>query len=242
LLKVEIREVILVQFPLTVTAVIVGFIWEYKNLKKDNGIISKKDIFLNLKKFFLGVWPILFIIILVLGVKIDLLLSLVIVILLLLFINIKKLTLRIIKEIIRDDIDLSGVILIASIMIFKRTLQVSGGVEIIPEVFTRLGIHPFIVLFIIPFFIGMMTGLTPAAVGIGLPVLLPIIVQGEPNLYYAMLAFTGGFVGVMSSPVHLCLVVTRNYFKADMGKIYKMLILPLAIITLSALILVIVRT
>ena len=242
LLKVEIREVILVQIPLTITAVIVGFIWEYKNLKKDNGIISKKDIFLNFKKLFLGVWPILFIIILVLGVKIDLVLSLVIVILSLLFINIKKLNLRIIKEIVKNDIDLGVVILIAGIMIFKRMLQVSGGIEIIPEVFTKLGIHPFIVLFIIPFFIGMMTGLTPAAVGIGLPVLLPIIIQGEANLYYAMLAFTGSFVGVMISPMHLCLVVTKNYFKADMGKIYKMLILPLAIITLSALVLVIVRT
>ena len=242
LLKVEIREVILVQIPLTITAVIVGFIWEYKNLKKDNGIISKKDIFLNFKKLFLGVWPILFIIILVLGVKIDLVLSLVIVILSLLFINIKKLNLRIIKEIVKNDIDLGVVILIAGIMIFKRMLQVSGGIEIIPEVFTKLGIHPFIVLFIIPFFIGMMTGLTPAAVGIGLPVLLPIIIQGEANLYYAMLAFTGSFVGVMISPMHLCLVVTKNYFKADMGKIYKMLIPPLIIITLSALVLVIVRT
>ena len=242
LLKVEIREVILVQIPLTVTAVIVGFIWEYKNLKKDNGIISKKDIFLNFKKLFLGVWPILFIIILVLGVKIDLVLSLVIVILSLLFINIKKLNLRIIKEIVKNDIDLGVVILIAGIMIFKRMLQVSGGIEMIPEVFTKLGIHPFIVLFIIPFFIGMMTGLTPAAVGIGLPVLLPIIIQGEANLYYAMLAFTGSFVGVMISPMHLCLVVTKNYFKADVGKIYKMLIPPLIIITLSALVLVIVRT
>ena len=242
LLKVEIREVILVQIPLTITAVIVGFIWEYKNLKKDNGIISKKDIFLNFKKLFLGVWPILFIIILVLGVKIDLVFSLVIVILSLLFINIKKLNLRIIKEIVKNDIDLGVVILIAGIMIFKRMLQVSGGIEIIPEVFTKLGIHPFIVLFIIPFFIGMMTGLTPAAVGIGLPVLLPIIIQGEANLYYAMLAFTGSFVGVMISPMHLCLVVTKNYFKADVGKIYKMLIPPLIIITLSALVLVIVRT
>ena len=242
LLKVEIREVILVQIPLTITAVMVGFIWEYKNLKKDNGIISKKDIFLNFKKLFLGVWPILFIIILVLGVKIDLVLSLVIVILSLLFINIKKLNLRIIKEIVKNDIDLGVVILIAGIMIFKRILQVSGGIEIIPEVFTKLGIHPFIVLFIIPFFIGMMTGLTPAAVGIGLPVLLPIIIQGEANLYYAMLAFTGSFVGVMISPMHLCLVVTKNYFKADVGKIYKMLIPPLIIITLSALVLVIVRT
>jgi len=242
LLKVEIQEVILVQFPLTITAVIVGFVWEYKYLKKDTTLINKKDILFNLKKLFFGVWPILLIIILVLGTKTDLLFSLVIVILSLIFSNIKKLSLKILKEIIRNDVDLNVVILIASIMIFKRILQVSGGIEIIPEVFAKLGVHPFIVLFSIPFFIGTMTGLGTAALGIGLPVLLPIIVQGEANLYYAMLAFTGSFVGVMISPMHLCLVVTRNYFKADMGKIYKMLILPLTIITLSALILVIVRT
>jgi len=241
LLKVEIQEVILVQFPLTITAVIVGFVWEYKNLRKDTTLINKKDIIFNLKKLFFGVWPILFIIILVLGTKTDLLFSLVIVILSLILSNIKKLSLKRLKEIVRNDIDLSVVILIASIMIFKRMLQVSGGIEIIPEAFAKLGIHPFIVLFIIPFFIGIMTGISTAALGIGLPVLLPIIVQGEPNLYYAMLAFTGSFVGVMISPMHLCLVVTRNYFKADMGKMYKMLILPLTIITLSALVLVIVR-
>ena len=241
LLKVEIQEVILVQFPLTIATVIVGFVWEYKNLKKDTTLINRKDILFNLKKLFFGIWPILLIIILVLGTKTDLLFSLVIVILSLIFSNIKKISLKMLKDIIRNDIDLSVVILIAGIMIFKRILQVSGGIEIIPEAFAKLGVHPFIVLFSIPFFIGMMTGISTAALGIGLPVLLPIIVQGEPNLYYAMLAFTGSFVGVMISPMHLCLVVTRNYFKVDMGKIYKMLILPLTIIILSALILVMVR-
>jgi hypothetical protein len=241
LLKVEIQEVILVQIPLTIATVIVGFVWEYKNLRKDTTFINKKDILFNLKKLFFGVWPILLIVILVLGTKTDLLFSLVIVILSLIFLNMKKLSLKMLKEIVINDIDLSVVILIASIMIFKRILQVSGGIEIIPEAFAKLGVHPFIVLFSIPFFIGMLTGLTPAAVGIGLPVLLPIIVQGEPNLYYAMLTFTGAFVGVMSSPMHLCLSVTKNYFKADTGKIYKMLILPLIIISLSALALVMVR-
>ena len=241
LLKVEIQEVIVVQFPLTIITVIVGFIWEYKNLRKDTTLINKKDILFNLKKLFFGVWPILLIIVLVLGTKTDLLLSLLIVILSLIFINIKKLSLKILKEIVKNDIDLSVVILIASIMIFKRILQVSGGIEIIPEVFAKLGIHPFIVLFSIPFFIAIMTGVGTAALGIGLPVLLPIIVQGEPNLYYAMLAFAGSFAGVMISPMHLCLVVTKNYFKADMAKIYKMLTLPLIIISLSALVLVIVR-
>jgi len=241
LLKVEIREVILVQFPLTVTAAIVGFIWEYKNLKKDTGTISKKDIFLNLKKLFLGVWPILLIIILVLAVKIDLLLSLILVILSLLLLNFRKFKLPIVKKIIKNDIDLGVVILIAGIMIFQRMLQVSGGVEVIPEVFAKLGVHPFIILFSIPFFIALSTGISSAAIGIGLPILLPIIVQGEANLYYAMLAFTGSFMGVMLSPVHLCLVVTRNYFKSDLNQIYKMLILPLLIIALSSLVLAIVQ-
>ena len=137
------------------------------------------------------------------GTKTDLLLSLAIVILSLIFLNIKKLSFKMLREIIRNDVDLSVVILIVSIMIFKRMLQVSGGVGIIPEVFARLGIHPFVVLFIIPFFISMMTGLVTAAIGIGLPVLLPIIVQGETNLYYAMLAFACSFVGIMIFSSHL---------------------------------------
>jgi hypothetical protein len=42
--------------------------------------------------------------------------------------------------------------------------------------------------------------------------------------------------------MHLCLVVTNDYFKADVGKIYKMLIPFLLIMILSALILGIART
>ena len=243
LLKVEIQEVILIQFPLTITAITVGFIWEYKNLKRDAIPIIKKDTLFNLKKLFLGIWPILLIVILVLAVKIDLLLSLILVILSLFLLNFRKFKLPVVKKILKNDIDPGVVILIASIMIFQRMLQVSGGIEIIPEVFAKLGVHPYIVLFSIPFFVAIMTGLGIAALGIGLPIVLPIIVhQGEANLYYAMLAFTGSFIGVMISPMHLCLVVTQNYFKADMGKIYKMLILPLIIIALSALILTIIQT
>ncbi|MEE8564631.1 MAG: DUF401 family protein, partial [Atribacterota bacterium] len=98
ILKVEIQEVILVQFPLTIATVIVGFIWEYKNLRKDTTLINKKDILFNLKKLFFGVWPILLIIILVLGTKTDLLFSLAIVILSLIFLNINKLNLNMLRE------------------------------------------------------------------------------------------------------------------------------------------------
>lgn len=124
--------------------------------------------------------------------------------------------------------------MVASIMIFQRMLQISGAIEIIPEMFTKLGVHPFFALFFIPFFISIITGTSLSSIGIGLPILLPIIIQNEANLYFAMIAYVGAYTGMMLSPVHLCLVVTRNYFKADLIKIYKMLILPLSSIVLSA--------
>jgi integral membrane protein (TIGR00529 family) len=242
ILDVPFRNIFLVQSPLTVLAIIVGLIWEYKYLSKnDVNSFNKKNLFFNIKKLFLSIWSILTVIILVIIVKINVLFSLIFVIFILFMINYKKLGLHTIHKIIRSDIDLNVIILIASIMIFQRMLQVSGAAEIIPKTFMELGVHPFIILFFIPFFLAMITGLTPAAIGLGIPILLPIIMPGEINYYYAMFAFSAVFAGSMLSPMHLCLVVTRNYFKSDLNKIYKMLILPLSAIVLSAFILLLLK-
>ena len=242
ILDVPFRNIFLVQFPLTVIAIIVGLAWEYKYLSKnDVSSFNKKNLFFNIKKLFLSIWSILAVIILVIIVKIDVLFSLIFVIFILFMTNYKKLGLHAIHKIIRNDIDLNVIILIASIMIFQRMLQVSGAAEIIPKTFMELGVHPFIILFFIPFFLAMITGLTPAAIGLGIPILLPIIMPGEINYYYAMFAFSAVFAGSMLSPMHLCLVVTRNYFKSDLNKIYKMLILPLSAIVLSAFILLLLK-
>jgi len=242
LLEVEIREIVKVQFPLTIAAFIIGLVWEQRNIKRN--IIentNRKDVFFNMKKLFLGTWPILLIVVFVLFVKLDFLISLSIVILSLILLNRYKIKVKDIKDIIKSDLDLNILFLIAGIMIFKRMLEATCIIIIIPEFFTGLGIPPLVVLFIIPFFVGILTGISSATVGICFPVLLPfMVVQNEVNLNYAMLAFVGAYIGMMISPVHLCLVVTKDYFKADLAKIYKLLALPLSIIILFALILVMV--
>jgi len=50
------------------------------------------------------------------------------------------------------------------------------------------------------------------------------------------LAFVAGFIGVLLSPVHLCLVLTREYFKADIWGIYKKIIPASGIIIVVAFI------
>lgn len=243
LLGVEVREIIIVQLPIALIALMLGLIWEQRYLKREEASDKRGDFGLNIKKLFFSTWPILLVIFLVIIIKIDLLISLILVILSLVLLNRSKMKTEVIMEIIKKDIPLNTVVLIAGIMIFKRMLQATGAIMVIPGFFTELGVHPLVILFSIPFLIGMLTGITSAIVGIGFPVLLPFIVsQGEVNLNYAMFAFVGGYMGHMLSPMHLCLVVTNDYFKADTGKIYKMLIPPLIIISLSALILVMVRT
>lgn len=242
LLEVEIREIVKVQFPLTIAVFIIGLVWEQRNIKRN--IIentNRIDVFFNMKKLFLGTWPILLIVVFVLFVKLDFLISLSIVILSLILLNRHKIKVKDLKDIIKSDLDLNILFLIAGIMIFKRMLEATGIIIIIPEFFTGLGIPLLVVLFIIPFLVGILTGISSATVGICFPVLLPfMVVQNEVNLNYAMFAFVGAYIGMMISPVHLCLVVTKDYFKADLAKIYKLLALPLLIIILFALILVMV--
>jgi integral membrane protein (TIGR00529 family) len=242
LLEVEIREIVKVQFPLTIAAFIIGLVWEQRNIKRN--IIentNRKDVFFDMKKLFLGTWPILLIAVLVLFVKLDFLISLSIVILSLILLNRSKIKIKDIKDIIKSDVDLNILFLIAGVMIFQRMLEATGIIIIIPEFFTGLGIPLLVVLFIIPFLVGILTGISSATIGICFPVLLPfMVVQNEVNLNYAMFAYVGAYIGMMISPVHLCLVITKDYFKADLAKIYKLLALPSLIITLFALILVMV--
>jgi hypothetical protein len=67
--------------------------------------------------------------------------------------------------------------------------------------------------------VGVLTGVTSAYIGVGFPVILPLL--GTESLTFKaglLLAFAGGFMGVMASPVHLCLVLTKEYFGASLGK------------------------
>ncbi len=48
------------------------------------------------------------------------------------------------------------------------------------------------------------------------------------------LAFSGGFLGVLLSPLHLCLSLTRDYYKAEWGPNYRMLAPSVAVAALVA--------
>ncbi|HEX5772842.1 MAG TPA: DUF401 family protein, partial [Geomobilimonas sp.] len=139
-------------------------------------------------------------------------------------------------ESLRESVSLKAVFLVLGIMVFQETLQVTGALDGVSRFFTSSGLPPIIIIVAIPFLAGLMTGLTIAYVGITFPLLLPLMGGATPSLGLLALAFGSGFAGVMLSPLHLCLVLTREYFNADMAKVYHRLWVPSALVLAAAVI------
>jgi hypothetical protein len=53
----------------------------------------------------------------------------------------------------------------------------------------------------------------------------------------AGLAYTFGYMGMMLSPVHLCLLVTKDYFKASLLRSYRYIIRPILAVMLASVVL-----
>jgi integral membrane protein (TIGR00529 family) len=120
---------------------------------------------------------------------------------------------------LRKGFSLDVIVLIVGVMLFKTTMEESGAVGALSAYFTSKGIPLMPMLFMLPFVTGILTGITVGYVGAAFPLLMSL--SGGGTFASIAFAFASGFVGVLLSPVHVCLVLTKEYFKADMGGIYR---------------------
>lgn len=139
-----------------------------------------------------------------------------------------------IVRITRHGFALEVIVMIFGIMLFKETMETSGAVNNLSSFFVQQKIPFLPIICILPFMTGVLTGLTVGFVGSTFPLLISM--SGGVSLADISLAFAAGFIGVLLSPVHLCLVLTKEYFKADMWGIYKKTLPACAVIFIAALI------
>ena len=127
---------------------------------------------------------------------------------------------------LRESISGKALFMVIGIMIFQEVLLITGALAGVSSFFSASHMPVYLLLFLIPFIAGIMTGLTVGYVGITFPLLLPLMGGATPSAPLVALAFGAGFAGVMLSPVHLCYVLTCEYFQADIARVYHRLILP----------------
>jgi len=135
-------------------------------------------------------------------------------------------------ELIKYGFALEVIVLIAGVMLFKQTMEVSGAVDNISRFFIENHIPLMPTLIALPFAVGVLTGITVGYVGATFPLLVSL--AGTASIEPMALAFASGFVGVLVSPVHVCLVLTREYFRAEIAALYRRLYIPALALLLLA--------
>lgn len=137
------------------------------------------------------------------------------------------------RAVLKDGKYLNYVILVAAIMVFRGVLAESAIVHRVREELIACRIPVLLVIVFLPFVSGLVTGIAIGFVGASFPVILPLLSGLSPESYiaHAVLAFGCGYMGMMLSPVHLCLLFSRDYFEVPLAGCFRLLI-PLAGLTL----------
>ncbi|MBN1943452.1 MAG: DUF401 family protein [Phycisphaerae bacterium] len=124
-------------------------------------------------------------------------------------------------------------VLILSIMIFQLTLEEVRAPQRIAEELQGIHVPMILVVAILPFIAGFVTGVAVGFVGTSFPIVLNLVGVSETAgavWMYIPLAYGFGHMGQMLSPLHVCQILSNKYFGTTYGPVYRYL-LPSALLT-----------
>lgn len=128
--------------------------------------------------------------------------------------------------------------MVAGILIFKGVLEDSGAVERLSQEMLDWQIPLVPIAMLLPFIVGIVGGITIAFVGATFPILVSLVNslgQSDLMLPYMMLALVCGFSGVLVSPLHLCLLLSNEYFETNLVAVYRCLWGPVAALAVGGI-------
>ena len=129
-------------------------------------------------------------------------------------------------------------VLVAVIRIYGAMIEarLPGGMLLVEQMRGELagvGVPESLFILIIPLISGLAVGINVGTIGASFPVVLSLL-GPSPQLHVLLptvvLAYAAGFMGQMLSPVHVCLVVTNQYFKTSLLRSLNGLLLPVAVV------------
>ncbi len=139
--------------------------------------------------------------------------------------------------IIRQPAMLKMLYMVSAILIFKGILEDSGAVARLSLEMLQYHIPLMPICMMLPFLVGGVAGITIAFVGTTFPILISLVqslAQSHLMVPYLVLALASGFIGVLLSPLHLCLLLSNEYFETAPTPVYRHMGVPLMIMLLAS--------
>jgi len=115
-------------------------------------------------------------------------------------------------------------ITLAGVMIFQSLLDSSNLIPLAGRELSVARVPVALIIAFLPFLAGLVTGIAIGFAGTAFPIVAGFISTGNIGIQpmaALVLAFSMGYAGMMLSPVHLCFLLTVDYFSASFIKVYR---------------------
>jgi integral membrane protein (TIGR00529 family) len=229
---VTVTTLVIRQIPVVAVMVVIGYlIGLRKTPKQAKSEVTKADRSLELRRFVTAFLPILATIVIVVVFFVDVSIAPFVGIAFLLVIA--KPRLRVLAKPLRSWA-IWGITLAAYGAFLLRNVADAIGISQIFGSFVSNGsVDVLLLLIVIPAFLGAITGSPSGGIAISVSILAGIVSFTGRS---ASLLYMSSYLGYLVAPTHLCLILTAEYFKCPLGKLYKYLI-PSLLVTFAATIL-----
>ena len=140
------------------------------------------------------------------------------------------------KKAFKYGLDLKILFLLYAVMLYKETIESSGAAQRVFLDMQAMGLPASVILVAPPLLMGFAAGLSMAFAGVALPLLMPYIASDSGvNGPALLLAYVSGMMGLLLSPLHLCLILSVEYFKANLARVYRYILPPAIVIEAIAI-------
>ncbi|MCT4634476.1 MAG: DUF401 family protein [Firmicutes bacterium] len=228
--EINLFDLIRIQFPIALSLYVLGyiiFLRGYKDSEKKKRTL--RGVMKNLGEFLYYCMPLIVSVFGALILKLPFYITLVFGILTCVLIDLrgKREGSYLIDAI--KGIRLKMVLAILGIIYFKIVIDKMDGLDTILDGVLGNGIPMELIILISCALISFPLASTQPSIAMLYPIILPLAGSYDLKLLYAMLIYTSGFMFYYISPLHLCQVLTLEYFDVKIKKLYKnyIIILPL---------------
>ncbi len=231
--RMPIGSVSLMQFPLTLIMAAIGMVFFIRKI--DTNSTAKTHVWRPLVGVFKSVWPIGLAIAIYGIFKVDI--ALAVLISFISLVAVARPPKHNLTAALKEGLSFKLVLLVFGTLSFQTALELSGAIGSIPKLSLHFNLPEELLIFLVCFTAGILTGMVAAFVALGYTLLAGFLYQPEIIPSHIMLAYLSGYLGMMLSPSHLCLILTNEYFKSDLLKVYRQLTIPIILLALFGVLL-----
>jgi integral membrane protein (TIGR00529 family) len=112
-------------------------------------------------------------------------------------------------------------------------------VQVMAEEMRQFGLPSLPLILVIPFLTGMTMGVSLGFAGAALPIVMALLGPAPAfglTISTLVFAYVSGFMGTMLSPLHVCMIVTSEYYKTDLARSYRPIMVPALLMIILAFI------